>query len=103
VARELGVEPEPAAGPVAPELPDTAGTEGAADPLRPQRKAPVKGLVSVGVGSHDSYHVGLGISTEVAPNTTFSASIISGRWDTGWGWWSRDPFPPYRTFPELQP
>jgi len=103
VARELGAE-APGATPAVLEtgtLPPPPGP--AAGGLEIRRKYPIRGMPSMGVGSHDTYHVGLGVSTQLTPNTTLSAGIATGRWDGTWGWWSPDPFSPYRSFPELQP
>lgn len=103
VALELGVEaPETTPGILAPDSPgEAAGVKTGA--LEYTKKHPTTGIVSVGVGSNDSYHVGVGVTTQLTPRTSLSAGVTTGRWDEGWGWWSRDPFPPYRSFPELQP
>lgn len=103
VARELGstaAADEPSAAPAmaASPLQDNADAW-----LEFRRRYRVRGLLSVGVGTHGTYQAGIGLSTDLTPNTTASAGFAVGRWVDGWGWWNPDPFLDARGGPLLPP
>ncbi len=89
VARELGAAPE-AAEPLAAGIPPNA-PEVARDQAGPGRKHPVTGVFSIGLGSHDTYQVSLGLATMLGPNVSLRAGVAAGRWwYDDWGCWRDD-------------